>query len=129
MYSSGVWSLVTGAGAMRFGLRIPRRGARLSGGRQFSPREIVAIALDLFLLAIHEIDVVAEVQVQILHARARQLHADRIELEQEIVSERADQGRGARRADVEIHPVACAAPRTPRVVCCAPLRETVGAAD
>jgi hypothetical protein len=43
--------------------------------------EIVLIALDLFLLAVHQVDVVAKEQVQVLVAVARQLLFDRVELE------------------------------------------------
>ena len=58
-----------------------------------SPCEIVLVALDLLLLAIHEPDVVAEEQVQILVAVARQLLLDRLELEQQVVAERAHQAQ------------------------------------
>ena len=53
--------------------------------------KIVLIPLDLLLLAIHEVDVVAEEQVHVLVPAARQLLLDRLELEQQIVAECADQ--------------------------------------
>ena len=43
--------------------------------------EIVLIALDLFLLAVHQVDVVAKKQVQVLMAVARQFFFDGLELE------------------------------------------------
>ena len=51
--------------------------------------EVVPVALDLLLLAIHEVDVVAKKQVQVLVPGARELFLDGLELEQQIVSERA----------------------------------------
>jgi sRNA-binding carbon storage regulator CsrA len=42
---------------------------------------------------IHEVDVIAEKQVQILVAAARQLLFDRLELKQQIVTEGANQGQ------------------------------------
>ena len=66
-------------------------GARQAVGGDIAAREIVLVALDLLLLAIHEINVVAEEQMQILHVVARQLQLDGIELEQQIVAEGADQ--------------------------------------
>ena len=56
-------------------------------------REVVAVALDLLLLTIHEPDVVAEEQVQVLVAVAGQLLLDRLELEQQVVPEGADQAQ------------------------------------
>ena len=64
---------------------------RKSARGVFAAREIELVALDLLLLAIHEIDVVAEEQVQVLDVVARQLGLDRIEVEQQIVAERAHQ--------------------------------------
>ena len=52
--------------------------------------EVVLEPLDLFLLAVHVVDVVAKKQVQGLLAVSRQLQLDRIELEQQIVAESAN---------------------------------------
>ena len=57
--------------------------------------EIVLIALDLFLLAVHQVDVVAQEQMQIFMAIARQLLFDRLELEQQVVAECAGQRQPA----------------------------------
>jgi len=52
-----------------------------------SPRvKVEPVTFDLLFLAIHEIDVVAQKQAQILDAGARVLEANRIEAEQQIVS-------------------------------------------
>ena len=76
-------------------------GAREPVRGQIAAREIVLEALDLLLLAIHEINVVAQEQVQVLDASARELQLDRIELKQQIVAERAHQrqARGQRMAE------------------------------
>ena len=66
-------------------------GAREAAGGFFAAREIELVALDLFLLAIHEIDVVAEEQAQVVHAFARHLDFDGIEAEQEIETEGSDE--------------------------------------
>ena len=73
------------AASWRFLTRSAVRATPVGG--DFAAREIVLEALDLFLLAIHEIDVVAQEQVQVLDAVARKLQLDRIELKQQIVSE------------------------------------------
>ena len=94
MYSSGVWSETIGAGRA-----LAARAARLRASRgrpavETSPLvEIVAVALDLLLLAVHEADVVAEEQVQVLVAVARQLLLDRLELKQQVVAESAHQAQ------------------------------------
>ena len=92
MYSSGVWSLRDRAAA-----RACVGGATAAPSR-FRPRvrhavalELVLVALDLLLLAIHVPDLVAEEEVQIFVAVARQLLFDRLELEQQVVAEGADQ--------------------------------------
>ncbi len=54
-------------------------------------REIELIAFDALLLAIHEVDVVAQEQVQVLHIVARQFLFNRVELQQQVVTERAHQ--------------------------------------
>ena len=90
--------------------------------------EIVLVALDLLLLAIHEIDVVAEKEMQILVAVPRQLQLDRIELEQQIVSERADQREPRILLRREIPRSERAESKTPTAACCVPLRGTTRAA-
>ena len=124
MYSSGVWSETIGPAARLGRLRLgaPSRGRPAV---ETSPRvEVVLVALDLLLLAIHEPDVVAEEQMQVLVAVARQLLFDGLELEQQVVAEGADQaeariliGRGIPRS-------ARAEWKMPRAACCAPLRKT-----
>ena len=67
MYSSGVWSETIGPGVALGGRRRPaRRRARRPAVVSLAAREVVLVALDLLLLAIHELDVVAEEQVQVL---------------------------------------------------------------
>ena len=84
-----------------------------------SPRvKVEPVALDLLLLAIHEVDVVAQEQVQILDARARKLELDRIELEQQIVAERTHQGEPRRQGCVKLVDAARAASKRPRAACC-----------
>ena len=70
-------------------------------GGEFAAREIVLEALDLLLLAIHEVDVVAEEEVQVFHVVARQLQLDGIELKQQIVAEGADQRQPRRERMME----------------------------
>src|SRR5512144_869025 len=53
--------------------------------------EIVLVTFDLLLLAIHEIDVVAKEQVEVLLPAPRQAQPDRVELEEQIVAEGANQ--------------------------------------
>ena len=82
----------------RAGLAFGRRGHR--GAIALQPargnalaREIEAIAFHLLLLAVHEPDVVAKEEVQVLMAGARQLLLDRFELEKQVVPEGADQSQ------------------------------------
>ena len=75
-----------------------RRSA--SGGR--SARKLVGITVDLLLLAIHEVNLVAQEQAQIVAALARELELDRIEAEQEVVAESAHQGEPVRQGMVEL---------------------------
>ena len=95
MYSSGVWSETMGPGSRAGGGGIGSAVRSRPQRRQTLALEIVLIALDLFLLAIHQIDVVAEEQVQVLVAVARQFLFDRLELEQQVVAERAGQRQPA----------------------------------
>ena len=83
----------SGPAARRRGGAICCAVARQASGGDAVALEIVLEALDLLLLAIHEPDVVAEKQVQILVAVARQLLLDRLELEQQVVAEGAHQAR------------------------------------
>jgi len=53
--------------------------------------EIPLVALGLLLLAIHGVNLVAEEQVQVLVAAARQFFFDGLELEKKVEPERADQ--------------------------------------
>ena len=93
MYSSGLWSLTIGPGGQR-GRRRDFRGMRgQAAGRDVLALEFVLIALDLLLLAVHEADVVAEIEVQILVAVARKLLLDGLELEQQVVAEGADEAQ------------------------------------
>ena len=91
MYSSGWWSETMGprGAAERRPTSAPSRA--MPRGGNFAAREFVAEALDLLRLAIHEPDVVAQEQVQVLVAVARQLALDGLELEQQVVAEGADQ--------------------------------------
>ena len=70
-----------------------RRGdARSSASVEYAfELEIPAVALDLLLLAIHKVDVVAEDTSADLYGPARQLFFNGLELEQQIVAERADE--------------------------------------
>ena len=61
------------------------------GGRARRAAKSYWIALDQLLLAIHEVDVVAEEEVKVFVSVARQPQLDRIELEQQVVAEGADQ--------------------------------------
>ncbi len=84
-------------------LRLRRRRdfggfARKAAGRFAVALEIVLVTVDLLALAIHEEDVVAEEQVQVLVTAARERLFDRLELEQQVVAERAHQ-REVRIAD------------------------------
>ena len=80
-----------GARFRSIGSREPlgRAGDALRG--RFAARKIVLEALDLLLLAIHEVNVVAEKQVQVLDAGPRQLYLNRIELKQQVVAKGPDQ--------------------------------------
>ena len=74
------------------------RGNRVAGafqghGGEAVFFEVVLVALDPLPLAIHEADVVAQVEVQVLRAGAGQAELDGIELEQQVVSESAHQGQ------------------------------------
>ena len=87
---------VVGLDGRRLALRRrsdPCRATREAAGGQALALELVAEALHLLFLAIHVPDVVAEVEVQILVAVARQLLFDGLELEQQIVAEGADQAQ------------------------------------
>src|SRR5207248_1872397 len=68
-----------------FGIALQPGGGKVLAG------EIVAEALHLLLLAVHEPDVIAEKQMEILVPVARQLLLDRLELEEQVVAERADE--------------------------------------
>jgi hypothetical protein len=75
-----------------------RRGHFLAGARQAQRAqpfeiEVVLEPLDDLLLAVHEADVVAEEQPQVLLLGARQAQADGVELEQQVVAEGPDQGQ------------------------------------
>ena len=70
------------------------------GGRP-GAREIELVTLDALLLAIHEVDVVAQEQVQILDVVTRQLQLDRIELQQQVVAECAHQRQARRQRMLE----------------------------
>jgi len=64
---------------------------RKAAGGQRAVREIVLAALNLLLLAVHEVDVVAKVEMEILVAVARQTLLNGLELEQKVIAEGADQ--------------------------------------
>src|SRR5215471_6820970 len=71
-----------------------RLGRALEAARRFfAARKVELEALDLLLLPIHEINVVAEEQAQIVNVRSRQLLLDRIEAEQQVVAESAGQSK------------------------------------
>src|SRR5580692_12908119 len=76
--------------------RLERRRHLLAVARQTASgygfaRELVLIPLDLFLLTIHEPDVVVEEQVQVFMAVARQLLFDGLELKEQVEAECAYQ--------------------------------------
>lgn len=54
--------------------------------------EVVLVALDDFALAVHEVDVVTEEEVEVLLFAAGELEFDGVELEEEVVAEGADEG-------------------------------------
>ena len=128
MYSSGVWSLVIGplcrgtGGGDRFAI------ARQAARARALALELVLVALHLLLLAVHEPDVVAKKQVQVLVAGARQLLLDGLELEQQVVAEGAHQPQPRIFLAAEFLDQAPAESKTPRAACCAPLRGTGRAA-
>src|SRR5215469_820148 len=75
-----------------------RLGAALeAASRFFAARKIELEALDLLLLPVHEINVVAKEQTQILNVRPRQLLLDGVEAKQQVVSECAGQGQPRRK--------------------------------
>jgi hypothetical protein len=128
MYSSGVWSLTMGTGSAGFGGgSAPRRAPGRNRG-DFARARNRTVALDLLLLAVHEPDVVAEEQVQVLVAVARQLLFDRLELEQQVVAESAEKAEPRILLAAEFVRSARAEWKTPRAACCAPLPETAPAA-
>ena len=102
--------------------------ARQARGGDAVAREIVLVALDLLLLAVHEPDVVAQEQVQVLVAVARQFLFDGLELEQQVVAERADQAQARILFAAELLDERAQNARTPKAACCAPLRRTARAA-
>src|SRR5689334_24418640 len=75
---------------------------RKSARRILTASKIEPVALDLFLLAIHEIDVIAQEQAQILDPGARMLEADRIEAEQQVVTKCTDQREPVRQRSMEL---------------------------
>ena len=92
MYSSGRVVGNDRTAAARWAAARSRRASRARPRVETPPRaKLVLVALDLLFLAVHEPDVVAEEQVQVLVAGARQLLFDGLELEQQVVAERADQ--------------------------------------
>ena len=88
-----MWSLVIGPRSPGTGGAIVRAVTRQSARARTLALEFVLEALDLLFLAIHVPDVVAQKQVQILVAGARQLLFDRLELEQQIVAESSHQAQ------------------------------------
>src|SRR3982751_5948585 len=95
MYSSGAWSETMSGEVAVVEWRVAARGSGFAlnrRGGQAILRELVGEALDLLLLAVHEVDVVAEEEVQVLLVLALQLQVDGVELEQQIVAEGADEG-------------------------------------
>ena len=95
MYSSGVWSdtiSLTFHGDRGGDLG---RGSVESLGGDIAQTKVVLETFDLFPLAVHEPDVVAQKQVKILRAGAWKAELDRIELEQQIVAEGTHQGQAA----------------------------------
>src|SRR5439155_175822 len=68
-----------------------RGGARQPLSTDIAAGELVAETLDLLFLAIHVPDVVAQVEVQVPVALARQLLFDGLELEEQVVTESAHQ--------------------------------------
>ena len=92
MYSSGEWSeTISGVPVYGSLASIARRSAIEAGSVQFAEREIVLITLDDLLLAIHEVDVVAKKEMKVFRVRPRKPKLNRIELQQQVISERADQ--------------------------------------
>ena len=103
-------------------------GVRKSARGVFAARKIKPVPFDVFLLAIHEVDVIAQEQAQILDAGARMLEANRVEAEQQIVTKCAHQGEAARQTVRGTRRSARAAEKRPRAACCVPLPGTARAA-
>src|SRR5689334_6149126 len=79
----------------RTGLEARRRGdlpgpAVQGQGREAFTLKVVLIPLDHFFLAVHEVDVIAEEEVEVLVTVARQSLPDGLELKEKIEPERAD---------------------------------------
>jgi len=94
MYSSGRWSDTMPSVPVARALACESTGwADRSRASVETPSklEIPLVALGLLLLAIHGVNLVAEEQVQVLVAAARQFFFDGLELEKKVEPERADQ--------------------------------------
>jgi hypothetical protein len=81
MYSSGVWSETIGPGSRAGGGGTGSAVRSRPSVDEALALEIVLIVFDLLLLAVHQVEVVAKKQVQVLVAVARQLLFDGLELE------------------------------------------------